>query len=131
MGARNIEQQLLYILKKYKIILEYSEYTGESYKNHPLTKISQIAEMWKSGTNVIHEFKDGYYWVDLMKKVCEMEGEKMGHCGKTDKGETLLSLRDSDGEPHITVAYSYNGTYYQMKGKRNKHPDEEYWDYCM
>jgi hypothetical protein len=45
--------------------------------------------------------------------------------------DTLLSLRDADGEPHVTVAFDRDGTYTQMKGKGNKKPAEKYWKYCV
>ena len=31
--------------------------------------------------NVIHEFPDGSYWYNLNVSNCDVEGERMGHCG--------------------------------------------------
>jgi len=79
---------------------------------------------------IIMKFSDGYYWIDLETNSCEEEGESMGHCARTD-ADTLLSLRDSKKRPHITVAFDYNGTIRQMKGKENTKPIEKYHKYII
>jgi hypothetical protein len=51
-------------------------------------------------------------------------------CGRTNCGNTLLSLRDKNKSPHVTVAYDSNdGCIYQMKGRNNKKPIEKYHPY--
>lgn len=79
---------------------------------------------------VLIEFEDGYYWIDLESTYCEAEAKAMGHCGRTGKGDTLLSLRDNTKEPHVTVAYdTEKGIIYQMKGKNNNKPIQKYFPY--
>jgi len=79
---------------------------------------------------VIMEFDDGYYWIDLQTTNCKAEAEAMGHCGMTNNGTTIYSLRDSKKSPHVTVAIDVKeGIIYQMKGKENKKPVEKYHKY--
>lgn len=83
---------------------------------------------------IIKEFSDGYYWVNLGDNACEDEGDSMGHCGYTS-ADTLLSLRDEKGVPHVTLACTYHGTQsiviYQMKGKGNTKPVKKYHPYIV
>jgi len=83
----------------------------------------------ESGTVKI-EFDDGYYWIDLQTTNSRAEADAMGHCGNTNDGDTLYSLRDKNKSPHVTVAYdSKDGCIYQMKGRNNKKPVEKYHPY--
>jgi len=80
--------------------------------------------------NVIIEFDDGYYWIDLQTTYSRDEADAMGHCGNTNEGDTLLSLRDKNKSPHVTVAWdSKEKIIYQMKGRQNKKPVEKYHKY--
>lgn len=112
-------------------------------KGMSVSEAYNLAEQWheqleatdgridiQEGQVVIKKFDDGYYWLDLNTSTCDLEGESMGHCGRTD-ADTLLSLRDDKGKPHVTVAYDYDGTYYQMKGKQNKKPIQKYHPYIV
>lgn len=79
---------------------------------------------------VIIEFDDGYYWIDLQTTSSRDEGNAMGHCGTTNQGDTLISLRDKNKTPHVTVAWdSKERVIYQMKGKQNRKPVEKYHPY--
>lgn len=79
---------------------------------------------------ILIEFDDGSYWIDLQTTYSKEESEAMGHCGNTNDGSTLLSYRDRNKSPHITVAYDDNdGAIYQMKGRQNKKPVEKYFPY--
>jgi len=79
---------------------------------------------------VFIEFDDGYYWIDLQTTYSEDEAKAMGHCGNTNDGDTLFSLRDKNKSPHITVAYdSKDGCIYQMKGRNNTKPIDKYHPY--
>lgn len=81
---------------------------------------------------VIMEFEDGFYWIDLESTTCESEAESMGHCGNTNQGTTILSLRDEDKRPHVTIAYDENGEIFtQIKGKGNTKPVEKYHEYIV
>lgn len=81
---------------------------------------------------VIHTFEDGSYWYDLRTYQCEMEGNRMGHCG-TDQRGTLYSLRKQDAgkkasKSYVTIAYNADeGTIYQIKGRQNTCPPRELW----
>ncbi len=78
---------------------------------------------------VLIEFDDDFYWIDLETKSSRAEADAMGHCGTTNQGDTLLSLRDKNKSPHVTVAYDNDGVIYQMKGRNNKKPIEKYYPY--
>jgi len=79
---------------------------------------------------VLIEFPDGFYWIDLETTYSKDEADAMGHCGNTNEGSTLYSLRDKNKSPHITVAYDINdGIIYQMKGRNNKKPIDKYHQY--
>ena len=81
-----------------------------------------------------------YYWVTIPKSFCSEESKRMGHCGRTQYGNNLLSLRSikpygkghTINDSHVTIAYlnSHSGSYfYQVKGKRNQKPSEKYYPY--
>jgi hypothetical protein len=74
-------------------------------------------------------FSDGYYWIDLESSSCRDEADAMGHCGNTN-ADTLLSLRNRQ-EPHVTIAYDYDGKIFQAKGKNNTKPVDKYHKYIV
>lgn len=130
---------------KYKYIADYATATNQNFQNADFLEVAEEAEQWhdqiEQGATgkalqiedhqiIIKEYDDGYYWLDLRDNNCQLEGGSMGHCGNTD-ADTLLSLRDEKGEPHVTVAYDYNNVYRQMKGKGNKKPHEKYHEYIV
>lgn len=79
---------------------------------------------------VVERYPDGYYWVDLETNRSSDEGRAMGHCGVDRRATTLISLRDKDGGPHVTVAYNSNTkTVGQVKGKENTKPVSKYLKY--
>ena len=83
---------------------------------------------------IIHTFKDGSFWYDLGVYQCNMEGDRMGHCG-TDSRGTLYSLRKKSKNSSFSKSYvtiSYNASQqiiYQIKGRSNTCPPEELWPY--
>ena len=84
---------------------------------------------------IIQTFDDGSYWYDLESNYCEIESERMGHCGNDDDG-TLYSLRKKDKESgavsksFVTIAYSENeNTIFQIKGRFNTCPPESLWNH--
>lgn len=140
-------QRSINYLEMYVSIKDYNEGTNQNFQNRDFEEVYRESVQWheeikekgtsktlqlEEGQEIIHEFDDGYYWVDLGDNKCEDEGGSMGHCGRTDS-DTLLSLRDSKGVPHVTVACNYFGTasieITQMKGKGNKKPIEKYHPY--
>jgi hypothetical protein len=100
-----------------------------SWQWHNSLKIKNIIN---ENGEIIMTFDDGYYWIDLKTNSSRDEANAMGHCGRTTKGTTLLSLRDDTKEPHVTVAYNENeGIIYQMKGKQNKKPVDKFYKYIL
>ena len=83
-------------------------------------------------------YKDGdYTWVKLKTKAAyECEGEGMGHCvggyDPDNPNNTIISLWDKKGEPHVTLEVSGKEDGYQemvqIKGKQNAAPTEKYKD---
>jgi len=67
----------------------------------------------------------------LTKEQCELEGTKMKHCvGGYDPTKTaILSLRDSENEPHATLEVDTNKNIKQLKGKTNGPVGEKYIPY--
>ena len=95
------------------------------YENHP----------------ILIDFRDengeGYYWADLNVKNSEEECKRMGHCGRSTYG-FLYSLRSDKKIPnsdmrinqsHLTASIGTDGILYQLKGKKNSKPKEEYHKY--
>lgn len=79
---------------------------------------------------VIERYSDGFYWKDLDTNNSPDEGQAMGHCGRDSRATTLLSLRDSNNEPHVTIAYNEDTKNVgQVKGKGNKKPIDKYMFY--
>jgi hypothetical protein len=87
--------------------------------------------------NVLHEFDDGSYWYNLSVSSCDVEAERMGHCGSDSRG-VLVSLRKRQGKRKASSSYitmtweneGYGGNYlYQIKGRSNEAPPDEMWDH--
>ena len=85
---------------------------------------------------IMHVFDDGFYWYDLDTYQCSMEGDRMGHCGNDSRG-TLYSLRTKEGKKkasksYVTIAYNaQEQIIFQIKGRQNNCPDEQFWDYIL
>jgi hypothetical protein len=120
----------------FQAILKFAESKRE------ITKLSAAAVQAKwllerepeDPQNVVHKFKDGYYWYDIRSDACTLEGQKMGHCGKGIAGGNLYSLRSPSGtkkdpDPHVTIELTAPGIIYQIKGKGNAAPVKKYWPY--
>jgi hypothetical protein len=103
-------------------------------------KLKATDKILNESGNIIKEFSDGYYWIDLQTNSSEEEGRAMGHCGTT-RADTILSLRKkSDAghiQPYVSIAVDYDGTntkytkVYQIKGKGNTKPIEKYHSYIV
>ena len=82
--------------------------------------------------DILHTFEDGSYWYDLNTSNCKYEGERMGHCGRDNRGG-LYSLRKrgkgkKESKSYVTISYNaYESTIYQIKGRSNTCPPEEMW----
>ena len=86
---------------------------------------------------VIQKYDDGYYWYDLQGISCEIEAEKMGHCGQDARATTMISLRSKTDKPGVifsrehwvTVSFNENSkVVFQIKGRENKAPDRTHWE---
>lgn len=104
-------------------------------------ELKATGEIRDEAGDIIKKYKDGYYWIDLETSDCDIEGEAMGHCGRTT-ADTLLSLRHIKKtgriEPHVTMAVDYENksekkydTIYQIKGKENTKPISKYHKYIV
>jgi hypothetical protein len=115
-------------LKQIKTLEEALEAAIEWHQT--LQASGQITD--ESG-EIIKQYPEGYYWIDLKTNNSPEEGNAMGHCGRDGKATTLLSLRDKKTkEPHVTVAYNEEtGNITQVKGKQNKKPIEKYMRFVM
>lgn len=101
-----------------------------------------ITEELEDGTiDVIHDFNDGFVWLNLNKAYCELEGDAMGHCGNAPRESTedkILSLRKIKKEngqilsrPSVTFILNENRNLTEMKGRGNSKPDPKYHPYII
>jgi hypothetical protein len=81
-----------------------------------------------------------YYWVLIQSSFCNIESQRMGHCGRTGSGNELISLRSikpygkghTISDSHVTIAYGVeDGLFYQAKGKKNQKPAQKYHEYIF
>lgn len=91
--------------------------------------------------DIIADFREngqGFYWVDLNTHSSDQECKRMGHCGRTGYGNTIISLREDKPIPggkftlnqsHLTASVGNDGTLYQLKGPKNSKPKDEYHNY--
>ena len=83
---------------------------------------------------IMHVFDDGFYWYSLGTYQCQMEGDRMGHCGSDSRGK-LYSLRKKEedqkaSKSYITISYnSEEKIIWQIKGRQNTCPPQELWDH--
>jgi len=102
--------------------------------NEAMDYVEEVSLTEEDEKDIVHKYKDGYYWINLGEGACELEGKRMGHCGKDDRGN-LVSLRtrpkgSKASKSHVTLTYNeYEETLYQIKGRENNAPDSEYWPY--
>jgi len=81
---------------------------------------------------ILHVFEDGSYWYDLVSSRCNVEGDRMGHCGTDERGN-LYSLRKRDkgkrdSKSYITIAFNEQSKeIFQIKGRQNTCPPESLW----
>jgi hypothetical protein len=123
--------------------LDYMEIYSKSKEWHDELKRGGGQVNYKEINPIILDFRDedgnGYYWVDLQTSNSSEECDRMGHCGRSGKGN-LYSLRSYSQVPggkfkvnksHLTAAIGLNGTLYQLKGPKNAKPKEEYHKYIL
>jgi hypothetical protein len=128
--------------------LNYEELKLKSKEWHDTLKVSggEINYTEPHDHNILIDQRDengfGFYWVDLNTSSSDEECRRMGHCGRTNYANTILSLREIKPYPgnpkytintsHLTAAVGNNdGILYQLKGPKNSKPNEEYNDLIL
>ena len=107
-------------------------------KDEGLAQARIVASKWWHSQEdpdfIVHTFDDGSYWYDLDTDTCEIEAERMGHCGADSRG-TLYSLRKKEkkrreSDSYVTLSYNpAEETIYQIKGRFNQAPPESVWSH--
>lgn len=100
-----------------------------------------ITDELGDGIEIVHKFDDGFYWLDLKKEYCDLEGKAMGHCGNSadhQDGDTVLSLRKLKkvkgqilSRPSLTFILRDGGLLGEMKGRENNKPHEKYHPHIL
>ena len=117
----------------YELAKEAKKFDGSGFDIEELAIMAKnFLDNKEDPDQIIHQFDDGYYWINLQTSNCSVEAERMGHCGDDSRG-TLISLRKRKGERKESSSYvtmTWNGDnmiVYQIKGRYNRAPDEEFW----
>jgi hypothetical protein len=93
---------------------------------------------YKEDNKKLVQYDNEFYWAEIPSNFSEEECNRMGHCGRTTRGNMLYSLRSNKpygkghtlNDSHLTVAYnSDEGIIYQSKGKKNAKPSDKYFPY--
>jgi hypothetical protein len=127
------------------------------HKNDSFIELRQKAKEWHDSLEIgdgdinyveenpiLIDFRDadgyGFYWADLETNDSREECERMGHCGRTGYGNTIVSLRENKklndkfslNKSHLTAAIDFNnGILYQLKGTKNSKPKDIYHEYII
>ena len=128
----------LHYLNKLSHIIDYLNTRTDNVSNMSVTEVFKQVEDWDKKlkkqkestdgkTKVIHEYSDGYKWVQLLdERSLKYEGSKMNHCvggywNAVKSGKTVIySLRDAKNIPHVTVEYEpKKNIIQQVRGKGN------------
>jgi hypothetical protein len=102
-------------------------------------EIGDAAINYVEKNDILLDYRDengeGFYWVDLQTNESTEECSRMGHCGRTNSGNTLYSLRETRklnkdytiNRSHLTAAIGEDDNIiYQLKGPKNSKPKEIY-----
>ena len=104
--------------------------------NEAMEYVEEVSLTEEDEKDIVYKYKDGYYWINLGEGACELEGKRMGHCGRDERGN-LVSLRtrpkgSKASKSHVTLSYNENeDIIYQIKGQANTAPDSSYWKYII
>ena len=108
---------------------------------HKSLKAKEYDFEYDEKNKVILDFRNndgiGYYWVRLNQNPCTEEAQRMGHCGRSGKGD-IYSLRVNELKTSgkvinksVATAAIKNGVVYQLKGRFNKKVESIYHDYIV
>jgi hypothetical protein len=128
----------------------------KEYENQPFVGLYRLSKDWHDSlgvgegqlnyieeSEIIIDFRKdgiGLYWVNLDTNYSSEECDRMGHCGRTGKGNNLFSLRETIKLPggkytlnrsHLTASISDEGILYQLKGSKNSKPKAEFHQYIV
>lgn len=100
-------------------------------------QVIQKTNTWKQevtkndGVQVIHEYPNGYRWVQVISKSALLqEGKEMQNCIRDFNTGTIFSLRNEKNKPHVNIELK-STTITQIKGRQNKPPIEKYHKYIL
>jgi len=124
--------------------LTFEELYNKSIEWHDSLQIGQGEVNYVENHPIAVDFRKedgtGFYWVDLETNESDEECDRMGHCGRTGKGNNLFSLRETIKLPggkytlnrsHLTASISNEGILYQLKGSKNSKPKAEFHQYIV
>ena len=108
-------------------------------KNSMYRKARQLQAAIEKEDQIMHKYEDGSYWYDTQSDACDLEAARMGHCGRSQSGGRIVSLRWKDPKKKdsyslVTLEYDEDDdTLHQIKGFRmegdqkmgNRAPPEE------
>lgn len=124
--------------------LSLNELSRKSQEWHKSLQVGGTDINYKERNEVVRDYRDkngnGFYWVNLNTNRSDEECDRMGHCGTTKGGNTLLSLREykvvnkdyTHNKSHVTCAVGKrDGLMYQSKGPVNSKPKVEFYPYII
>lgn len=110
-----------------------------SIKWHEKMTQTVVPVVVEDGANIMKTYPDGYTWRTVVgKDAMVREGDRMGHCvGRFNYHQMVLrakaeivSLRDGQNEPHVTIEIGEGGQrIQQIKGRANKAVVAKYLPY--
>jgi hypothetical protein len=121
--------------------LSFPELKAESEKWHDELGVGEGDINYVEKNPIVLDFRDdegnGFYWVDLETNDSSEECDRMGHCGRTSRSNTIYSLREVKplnnkyklNKSHLTAAIGDDGILYQLKGPKNSKPKDEFHKY--
>lgn len=123
--------------------LTFLELVKKSKDWHESLEIGGGQINYNEENKIIRDYREngfGFYWVDLETNDSPEECERMGHCGRTARNNTIYSLRESKklndkftmNISHLTAAIGEDdGIIYQLKGPKNSKPKEIFFPYIV
>lgn len=117
--------QIGYSTAEKRMLAQREQQALDAQRKHK--KVNPVDE---TGTVVLIKYNDGYTWRQVVgDDALAREGDLMGHCvgnggywPQVLRGLlTIVSLRDADNNPHVTLQLSHDGLQVlQIKGRANK-----------